>query len=190
VLGLSTAGIASPGSKPHQVVTTSPPLLRFRGRSTYTEKRHPACPKLAPNFGYRCTSSRGGRECGAPASGGQRFISSGRTATSPWQIRTLTRGGCVGTSMNAAVPAGIRAKFVTLSEQVAKQPRAATQVIRGQSVRRRGEVAVLGAKPLESGLVRRVTEKMLRQHLCELEVDSVHRKVYPTVPPNVEVSLT
>src|SRR5262245_50958553 len=37
----------------------------------------------------------------------------------------------------------------------------------------------------------RITEKMLTQHLRELEADGiVHRHVYPTVPPKVEYSLT
>ena len=37
----------------------------------------------------------------------------------------------------------------------------------------------------------RITEKMLTQHLRELEADGiVHRRVYPTVPPKVEYSLT
>jgi DNA-binding HxlR family transcriptional regulator len=37
----------------------------------------------------------------------------------------------------------------------------------------------------------RITEKMLTQHLRELEADGiVHRQVYPTVPPKVEYSLT
>jgi DNA-binding HxlR family transcriptional regulator len=37
----------------------------------------------------------------------------------------------------------------------------------------------------------RITEKMLTQHLRELEADGiVHREVYPTVPPKVEYSLT
>jgi DNA-binding HxlR family transcriptional regulator len=36
-----------------------------------------------------------------------------------------------------------------------------------------------------------ITEKMLAQQLRELEVDGiVNRKVYPTVPPKVEYSLT
>ena len=36
-----------------------------------------------------------------------------------------------------------------------------------------------------------VTEKMLTQQLRELEADGiVHRRVYPTVPPKVEYSLT
>lgn len=36
-----------------------------------------------------------------------------------------------------------------------------------------------------------VTEKMLTQQLRELEADAVvHRRVYPTVPPKVEYSLT
>jgi DNA-binding HxlR family transcriptional regulator len=36
-----------------------------------------------------------------------------------------------------------------------------------------------------------ITEKMLTQHLRELEADGiVHREVYPTVPPRVEYSLT
>jgi DNA-binding HxlR family transcriptional regulator len=37
----------------------------------------------------------------------------------------------------------------------------------------------------------RITEKMLTQHLRELDADGiVHRQVYPTVPPKVEYSLT
>jgi DNA-binding HxlR family transcriptional regulator len=37
----------------------------------------------------------------------------------------------------------------------------------------------------------RITEKMLTQQLRELEADGiVHRRVYPTVPPKVEYSLT
>jgi DNA-binding HxlR family transcriptional regulator len=37
----------------------------------------------------------------------------------------------------------------------------------------------------------RITEKMLTQHLRELEADGiVRRRVYPTVPPKVEYSLT
>lgn len=37
----------------------------------------------------------------------------------------------------------------------------------------------------------RITEKMLTQHLRELEADGiVRRQVYPTVPPKVEYSLT
>lgn len=40
-------------------------------------------------------------------------------------------------------------------------------------------------------LIPGVTEKMLTQHLRELEADGiVHRRVYPTVPPRVEYSLT
>src|SRR5215471_3757054 len=36
-----------------------------------------------------------------------------------------------------------------------------------------------------------ITEKMLTQHLRELEADGiVHRQVYPVVPPRVEYSLT
>lgn len=36
-----------------------------------------------------------------------------------------------------------------------------------------------------------ITQKMLTQHLRELERDGiVHRKVYPVVPPKVEYSLT
>jgi DNA-binding HxlR family transcriptional regulator len=36
-----------------------------------------------------------------------------------------------------------------------------------------------------------ITEKMLTQHLRELEADGiVHREIYPTVPPKVEYSLT
>ncbi len=36
-----------------------------------------------------------------------------------------------------------------------------------------------------------ITEKMLTQQLRELEMDGiVHRRVYPTVPPKVEYSLT
>ena len=36
-----------------------------------------------------------------------------------------------------------------------------------------------------------ITEKMLTQHLRQLEADGiVHRQVYPTVPPKVEYSLT
>jgi DNA-binding HxlR family transcriptional regulator len=36
-----------------------------------------------------------------------------------------------------------------------------------------------------------ITEKMLTQQLRELEADGiVHRRVYPTVPPKVEYSLT
>jgi len=36
-----------------------------------------------------------------------------------------------------------------------------------------------------------ITEKMLAQQLRELEADGiVHRRVYPTVPPKVEYSLT
>ena len=37
----------------------------------------------------------------------------------------------------------------------------------------------------------RITEKMLTQHLRELEADGiVHRRIFPTVPPSVEYSLT
>lgn len=40
-------------------------------------------------------------------------------------------------------------------------------------------------------LMPRITEKMLTQQLRELEADGiVHRRVYPTVPPKVEYSLT
>lgn len=40
-------------------------------------------------------------------------------------------------------------------------------------------------------LVPRATEKMMTQHLRELEADGlVHREVYPQVPPKVEYSLT
>jgi DNA-binding HxlR family transcriptional regulator len=36
-----------------------------------------------------------------------------------------------------------------------------------------------------------ITEKMLTQQLRELEADGiVHRRIYPTVPPKVEYSLT
>jgi len=36
-----------------------------------------------------------------------------------------------------------------------------------------------------------ITEKMLTQHLRELEADGIiERRVYPTVPPKVEYSLT
>jgi DNA-binding HxlR family transcriptional regulator len=40
-------------------------------------------------------------------------------------------------------------------------------------------------------LVPRATQKMVTQHLRELEADGiVHREVYPQVPPRVEYSLT
>ena len=40
-------------------------------------------------------------------------------------------------------------------------------------------------------LVPRATQKMVTQHLRELEADGiVHREVYPQVPPKVEYSLT
>ena len=40
-------------------------------------------------------------------------------------------------------------------------------------------------------MVPRTTQKMVTQHLRELEADGiVHREVYPQVPPRVEYSLT
>jgi DNA-binding HxlR family transcriptional regulator len=40
-------------------------------------------------------------------------------------------------------------------------------------------------------LIPGITEKMLTQHLRELETDGiVRRRIYPTVPPKVEYSLT